>query len=317
MIFLLIFSLGFGIGSIAYSVQLHSRYRLDFIRYLILFLVSLNIAALLGVFYNYAGENLQTSVSPNMMVSVEIGYRLLANLVLAGAAGSLIFMLRSIINEKPSRAYLVALAFAWLVLMIIFLAGIGTSINNIRMPVPVLINLIVDQFVQYIVLFECIRAYRRSTSIADRIARTASRRLLVGFGAIWLFLILTSALLLMGGIANNIFNLISGVLYILFNALPLLFLKPYLRACHGEIPHASRTQARPMGNPETLRERFGISSRELDIIRLICKGYSNKKIADELFISISTVKDHNQHIFRKLNIGSRTQLVSLFTSHDW
>ena len=317
MIFLLVLSLGIGIGSIAVSVQLYGRYRLDFIRYLILFLVSLNIAALLGIFYNYAGENLQASVSPGTIIAVETGYRLLASLVLAGVVGSLIFMLRSLINEKPSRAYLGTLAFVWAVLMLGFFVGIGETIDSVRLPVSVLINIIIDQLVQYIVLFECIRAYHRSALMKDRIARTATRRLLGVFGAIWLCLILMSVLLLKGEFANHVFNVLSGLLYVLFNALPLLFLKSFLRACHGEVTKTHTSQARTIGSPGDLQKRFGISNRELDIIRLICKGYSNKKISDELFISISTVKDHNQHIYRKLGIRSRTQLVSLFTADNW
>jgi len=317
MIFLLVLSLGFGIGSIAISVRLYGIYRTDFIRYLILFLVSLNVAALLGVFYNYAGENLQASVSPGVIAGIDTGYRLTASLVLTGIAGSLIYMLRSLINEKPSRLYLGILALVWIFLMAIFLAGIDAAIDSVRLPVPVLINIIIDQLVQYIVLIECIRAYRHSAAITDRIARTATQQLLGVFGAIWLFLILISALLLMGELANKIFNLISGILYILFNALPLLLLKPFMRACYGEAQNITGAPARSMDSLEALRERYGISPRELEIISLICKGYSNKKIAEELFISISTVKDHNQHIYRKLDIRSRTQLVSLFTSHNW
>jgi len=57
---------------------------------------------------------------------------------------------------------------------------------------------------------------------------------------------------------------------------------------------------------------YEITTRELDVIKLISKGKTNKEIADQLFISISTVKDHNYKIYQKLNIKNRTQLMKLF-----
>lgn len=50
-----------------------------------------------------------------------------------------------------------------------------------------------------------------------------------------------------------------------------------------------------------------LTKRELDILRLISKGCSNKKISDELTISERTVKNHISHIFRKIDVEDRTQ----------
>lgn len=50
-----------------------------------------------------------------------------------------------------------------------------------------------------------------------------------------------------------------------------------------------------------------LTKRELDVLRLISKGCSNKKISDELTISERTVKNHISHIFRKINVEDRTQ----------
>ncbi len=54
----------------------------------------------------------------------------------------------------------------------------------------------------------------------------------------------------------------------------------------------------------------GISPREKEIITLIMKGYSNQKISDQLFISLSTVKTHIRNIFQKLNVKSRFEIIS-------
>jgi len=57
---------------------------------------------------------------------------------------------------------------------------------------------------------------------------------------------------------------------------------------------------------------YGISAREKEIILLILRGYSNKKIGKQLFISLNTVKSHVRHIFEKLNVQSRYELITGF-----
>ena len=49
--------------------------------------------------------------------------------------------------------------------------------------------------------------------------------------------------------------------------------------------------------------------RERDIVELVCKGLSNKQIADKLFISERTVKTHVSNILAKLNLHDRMQLL--------
>lgn len=56
---------------------------------------------------------------------------------------------------------------------------------------------------------------------------------------------------------------------------------------------------------------FEISKREAEIILEICEGHSNKMIADRLFITLQTVKDHNHRIFTKTGVKSRVQLANL------
>jgi LuxR family maltose regulon positive regulatory protein len=52
------------------------------------------------------------------------------------------------------------------------------------------------------------------------------------------------------------------------------------------------------------------SDRELEILHLIQEGHSNQKIGELLFVSLSTVKWHNQNIFSKLDVQRRTEAVA-------
>lgn len=53
-----------------------------------------------------------------------------------------------------------------------------------------------------------------------------------------------------------------------------------------------------------------LTKREFEILHLIAKGYSNKKIANKLFISERTVKFHISSIFFKLEVSNRTEAVT-------
>ncbi len=56
-------------------------------------------------------------------------------------------------------------------------------------------------------------------------------------------------------------------------------------------------------------EKLGISRRELEVLKLISAGFSNQEIADELFVSLNTIKTHASNLFSKLEVKSRTQAV--------
>jgi NarL family two-component system response regulator LiaR len=63
-------------------------------------------------------------------------------------------------------------------------------------------------------------------------------------------------------------------------------------------------------NEVRLRE-LGITRRELEILKLIAGGLSNREIAEKLFVSENTVKTHSSRLFDKLSAKRRTQAVQL------
>ena len=52
-----------------------------------------------------------------------------------------------------------------------------------------------------------------------------------------------------------------------------------------------------------------LTSREVEVLRLVAKGMSNREIADELYISENTVKNHVRNILEKLHLHSRMEAV--------
>jgi LuxR family maltose regulon positive regulatory protein len=53
-----------------------------------------------------------------------------------------------------------------------------------------------------------------------------------------------------------------------------------------------------------------LSQRELEVLRLIAQGLSNREISERLFLAVITVKGHNRNIFRKLQVRRRTEALA-------
>lgn len=62
---------------------------------------------------------------------------------------------------------------------------------------------------------------------------------------------------------------------------------------------------------EAFCSKFEISKREAEIIQEICRGKTNQAIADALFITVQTVKDHAHRIYTKTGVKNRIQLSNL------
>jgi LuxR family maltose regulon positive regulatory protein len=75
------------------------------------------------------------------------------------------------------------------------------------------------------------------------------------------------------------------------------------------IKDESRMDLHPSSSiPQPLFEP--LSEREIEVLRLIAAGLSNREIATEIVVAVSTVKTHINNIYRKLDVSSRTRAVA-------
>ena len=63
--------------------------------------------------------------------------------------------------------------------------------------------------------------------------------------------------------------------------------------------------------PKVLEET-PLTTRETEILHLIAKGYSNKEIASQINVEVSTVRTHIEHIYEKLHVHCRTEAAAKY-----
>ena len=117
----------------------------------------------------------------------------------------------------------------------------------------------------------------------------------------------------------------SGI--VLKQTAPDLIVKSIRKVNDGEIWLDSHTTAAVMRQfaapidlmpastaPGKGRERSPLSAREREIVALVAQGYKNKEMAEKMFISEQTVKNHLHNIFDKLGVSDRLELA-LYAIH--
>lgn len=67
----------------------------------------------------------------------------------------------------------------------------------------------------------------------------------------------------------------------------------------------------------TLTNTEGLTNREMEVLRLVANGWSNRRIAQELCLSERTVENHLHNIFHKLQVHDRTQAALYALRRGW
>ncbi len=83
-------------------------------------------------------------------------------------------------------------------------------------------------------------------------------------------------------------------------------------AVAGKVIGFARARAKPRADSQG-----SVSEREAEVLRLIALGYSNKEIAARLEISVKTVEVHKANAMRKLDMGSRIDIVRYAMLQGW
>ena len=107
----------------------------------------------------------------------------------------------------------------------------------------------------------------------------------------------------------------GAISYLLKDVRATELLEAIRRAARGEATLHPRIAARVIKTfrslaPDEETPFTALTERELEVLKLIAKGYANDKIAEQLVISVGTVKGHVSNILSKLHLVDRTQAAA-------
>jgi DNA-binding NarL/FixJ family response regulator len=108
--------------------------------------------------------------------------------------------------------------------------------------------------------------------------------------------------------------------YILKTAAPDDLIQAVREVYHGKSvldPSVTQKLLAHLGRPADATQVEQLTERELEVLNLVARGYTNKAIGVQLGISDRTVQGHLAHIFNKLQASSRTEAVMRAVSLGW
>lgn len=116
---------------------------------------------------------------------------------------------------------------------------------------------------------------------------------------------------------NDIFTLIDAGAdgYLLKDTEPDTLLSQLKHIAQGEVILSDSIKNLLLERQSSQEPIYSLTDREMDVLRLIATGLSNKQIAGQLFISEETVKVHIRNLLRKLNVHSRVAATVLYFEH--
>lgn len=294
----LVLAVATGLVTASFSAQLvHSR-RTAFFRYFLAAILLFNLLVLSGLVYRYVELQLR---EPGAPVAPGLSPVLLAIMAVLKLAWLYAFLSMAFVapgEELPGwfRRRFVAIAalfiVVWVALPFVGSMALGPAVAEA-------VSVATEAGVIGGAIAGCVYLLFRARAVPVGSRRLSLR--ILGGGYLAILGVMASSLTLGWMRAEGQtprHALFNGVLIIMYNLFSLAWVLRF----------------QPLGSladPANL-DRYGITPREREIIELVAAGRTNQEIAEKLFISIATVKDHNSNIFRKTGVRNRVELANLF-----
>ena len=307
-IIIFIFCLAIAGGCLLISYQFISSYNTDFHKTYFYYLVSFYAFALYAIWGHILIRTLMAGIGtrPEILEAVANFSSAMGIPFLFISWVMLINLSYAIFEKTVGRVWIIYHTGLFVLLMVGIWLGYNVISDNR------LINGISVRYVQiaYLSIFGIIN----NLVFLTFIKRNSRKKAIRGINNITIFAMLVVGAFLLQACAS-IFAFHGewqlGIVILLFfasNLLPTIYLKIHSDAIF--LPVKAENSTEEMF--EQLAKKYQITKRENQIVTQICLGKTNQQIADELFISLQTVKDHTHRIYSKIGINSRMQLVQLF-----
>jgi DNA-binding CsgD family transcriptional regulator len=283
------------------TIQFHKRYRYRFLKPLWYCFLFLNLDFLMGVISRYLFINFFDDLrlfKSSLFLEIADPF---ATVFLVALVYFLISLKRSLQDKSTTKS--MQWLFISAVIFIIIRAFIGLFYRH-----PAIIFQAVN-FIHLVILFCAFVLFvvvmGRFVFASNRVKDKEMTGPIKQFG---IFYLSGFVLIILSSIFSGPYHRIVYVLVCLsFNIFPFFWLRLSLPGNKNSLAFVANET-----DLAEICEKFGVSSRQMEIIRLILSGKSNKDIADVLFIAPHTVKNHIYNLYQKLGIKSRFELVNLF-----
>lgn len=305
-----VFTLVISLVSISYLIILAKKRKRIIVKYLLLTLLFLNSIWYSVLLLNLLELNVFSLKIHKLYLGLEI---LFSSLLFFSRFLFLIaffLMVVKILNYKPSKTFILAFRITVIVIVVFWLLGWMEFLLFGSKGITDSFLLYSDILIFFSIIIASVYLLSQTKYIQDKLHQRAIKLLCLIFIlnislGFFRWLINDSI-----SIENEIIESLSiHVLVILFNGLIMWWAVVYKDLYFGTMLFMTEKTKSDMNE---LITKYNISKRELEVIQLICEGYSNKEIAERLFISLDTVKDHNGRIFLKTGLKNRTQLAKMF-----
>jgi DNA-binding CsgD family transcriptional regulator len=283
--------------------NLAKTFRLYFLSSYLGFLVAVGIAFILNLVATDLSTEVLRDIPPQGMDPIYILFGLVVFPLYAIAWYFALVFAAGILDEELSSSFRIAYILVWTILFGMFLTRIQFALRKQSLP-PLVRNL--NLGLGLVLGLIPIAVYAYLIARAGRRPRTEDRTGLVRFGAVSLacyFLMIAAMAVTPSGPP---LRWAAPALIGLAMLSPLYVLKAHLARFYRPIP-AGTFEGPKLGG---LCDRYGLSTREREILALLLRGKSNKEIERDLFISPHTVRNHIHNIYQKLGVGSRLQLLN-------
>ncbi len=290
---LLVLALATGLGCAIFVAQNVETSQAAFYRYYLTHILLFNLLILAGLVYRFIQP--QGALFPSL---IPLALVLMAALKLgwlhAFAVTSRLLLRPALPPGFTGTLSSTAVAVFVAYVLLITLAWFG-SLNTLLQATVIILEILV--------LIGAMLASAMVTAEARRAPKGRRKNSLAVFGAFHLVLLLIVVVTMVfswlrPGPQESTQTLVNSIFLLLFNLFPAFWIR--------------RFQPAP-GAPASDRfKTLGITVREKQIVQLIQAGKTNQEIADQLFISVATVKDHNNNLFRKCGVRNRVELANLF-----
>ena len=306
-------SLGIGLTAVLLSHRLQRRYRLNHLTSYLYFQVFINVFGVYGVVGQVIARKIlsQRGASLETTETIRHFFTFLGLPFLILAWYMFLRLSREMVGKDLSRKITLIFfsIFGGALLtygLVIVWANVSTWSDSRYAAFSSGFNILYAILVAVALVSGLSELFRRAPDIEDRKRAKAVR--LFGFT----FFLAYSAALVFSPYAYSGGTMAIAYVLAFFSAnlIPLLYWRAYLlKAC----PAASLPQT-PADAMTRFVEEYKISKREEEVIRELCAGKTNKEIAEALFISLQTVKDHIYRIYLKTDVNNRVQLINLIQS---